>query len=57
MSQRVKNLPTVQNCVQSLGQEDPLKKVMATQFSSLAWRESLVGYSPWNRKESDATSD
>ena len=30
----VKNLPTVQ--VQSLGQEDTLKKEMATQFSILA---------------------
>ena len=58
MSQRVKNLPAVQeNCVQSLSQEDPLKKVMATHFSILAWRENLVGYSPWNRKKSDTTSD
>ena len=58
VSQRVKNLPAVhENCVQSLGQEDPLKKVMATQFSILSWRESLVGYSPWNRRESDTTSE
>ena len=25
-------------CVQSLGQEDPLERSMATHFSSLAWR-------------------
>ena len=35
--------------VQSLGQEDPLEKEMATHSSILAWRIpwSLVGYSPW----------
>ena len=38
----VKNLPTMQELqemqVQSLGQEDPLEKVMATHSSILAWR-------------------
>ena len=35
----VKNLPTRQeNWVQSLGQEDPLEKSMATHSSILAWR-------------------
>ena len=35
----VKNLPTVQETwVQSLRQEDPLEKVMATHSSILAWR-------------------
>ena len=35
----VKNLPAVQEAwVQSLGQEDPLDKGMATQSSILAWR-------------------
>ena len=35
----VKNLPAMQEIqVQSLGQEDPLKKGMATHFSILAWR-------------------
>ena len=43
--------------VQSVGQEDPLEKEMATHSSTLAgkshgWR-NLVGYSPWGRKESD----
>ena len=35
----VKNLPAMQKTqVQSLGQEDPLEKGMATQSSILAWR-------------------
>ena len=44
--------------VQSLGREGPLEKKTATHSSTLAlkipWR-SLVGYSPWGRKESDMT--
>ena len=39
VAQTVKNLPAVQvTCVQSLGQEDPLEKGMASHFSILAWR-------------------
>ena len=39
MAQTVKNLPAVQETqVQSLGQEDPLEKEMATYSSILAWR-------------------
>ena len=35
----VKNLPAMQKTqVQSLGQEDPLEKEMATYSSILAWR-------------------
>ena len=35
----VKNLPAIQETqVQSLGQEDPLEKGMATHSSILAWR-------------------
>ena len=35
----VKNLPAMQETqVQSLGQEDPLEKGMATHSSVLAWR-------------------
>ena len=35
----VKNLPAMlETWVQSLGQEDPLKKGMATQSNILAWR-------------------
>ena len=39
VAQVVKNLPAVlENKVQSLGQEDPLEKGMATHWSILAWR-------------------
>ena len=39
MAQTVKRLPTMQETrVQSLGQEDPLEKEMATHFSTLAWK-------------------
>ena len=39
VAQLVKNLPAMQETwVQSLGQEDPLEKEMATHSSSLAWR-------------------
>ena len=47
----VKNPPAMQEAkVQSLGQEDPLEKEMATHSSILAWeihrQRNLVGYSP-----------
>ena len=56
----VKNLPAVQETwVQSLGEEDPLEKEMATHSSILAWRipwtEEPGGYSPWGSKELDMT--
>ena len=39
VAQTVKNLPAVQETqVQSLGQEDPLEKGIATYSSILAWR-------------------
>ena len=39
----VKNLPAMQETrVQSLHQEDPLEKGMATHFCILAWRISLT---------------
>ena len=45
--------------VKSLGGEDPLEKETATCSSILAGKShgqsSLVGYSPWVRKESDRT--
>ena len=62
MAQLVKNLPA--NCrrhktrVQSLGREDPLQKEMATCSSipvSSHGQRNLVGYSPWDCKESDMT--
>ena len=39
VAQMVKNLPAMQEIqAQSLGQEDPLEKGMATHSSILAWR-------------------
>ena len=54
----VKNLPALQEThVQSLGQEVPLEKEMATHSSILAWEipSSLVGYSPQGCKEPNTT--
>ena len=54
VAQMVKDLPALQKTwVQSLGQEDPLEKEMATHSSILAWRIPWTGYSPWGCKESD----
>ena len=45
MTQMVKNLPAMKETqVQSLGQEDPLEKGMATHSSNLGW--SI----PWSEK-------
>ena len=45
MAQTVKRLPTMRETqVQSLGQEDPLEKEMATLSSTLAWKI------PWTEK-------
>ena len=56
----VKNLPEMQETqVQSLSQEDPLDKGMATHSSILAWKipqsEETAGYGPWGCKELDMT--
>ena len=57
----VKRLPTMQETwVGSLGREDPLQKEMAMHSSIFLPGEfhgpkSLVGYSPWGRKELDTT--
>ena len=56
----VKNLPAMQETqLQSLGQEDPLEKEMATHSNILAGeshgQRSLVGYSLWGQEESDMT--
>ena len=52
-------LPMQEMEVQSLDREDPLEKEMATRSSIIAWeihgQRSLVGSSPWGRKESDMT--
>ena len=60
MAQRVRSLPAMQETgVQSLGQEDPLEKEMATHSSILAW-ENLWTDKPgrlqsmgWQRVGSD----
>ena len=57
VAQMVKHLPTMQETqVQSLGQEDllDLPTPVPLPRKSDGWR-SLVGYSPWSRKESDTT--
>ena len=47
MAQTVKSLPAMRETwVQSLGQEDPLEKEMATHSSTLAWKI------PWMEKPS-----
>ena len=56
----VKNLPTnAGDKVQSMGQEDPLEKKMATHSNILAWRipqtEELDGLQSTGCKESDTT--
>ena len=55
----VKNLPAVWEIrAQSLGQENPLEKGMATHFSmpeESHRQRSLEGYSPWCCKEEDMT--
>ena len=38
VTQTVKNLPAMQEQVQSLGWEDPLEKWMATHSSIIVWR-------------------
>ena len=59
LAQIVKNLPAMQETqVQSLGQEGPLEKGMATPVflpGRFCGQRSLVGYSLWGRKESDMT--
>ena len=61
VAQSVKNPPAMwETWVRSLGWEDPLEEGRATHPSILAWRmshgqRSLVGYSPWDRQESDMT--
>ena len=62
MAQRLKRLPTMQETwVQSLGQEDPLEKEMATYYSTLAWKipwmeePSRLQSSPWGCYKLDTT--
>ena len=50
---------THEMCVQSLRQEDPLEQETVTLSSILPWKvpgqRSLMGYSPWGCKVSNAT--
>ena len=60
MAQTVKNLPVLQETqVQSLVQEEPLEKGLATHSSILPGefhgQRSLVGYSQWGCEQSDTT--
>ena len=61
VAQKVKHLPAMQEtCVQSLGQEDPLEKEMATHSSTIAWKIPRTDepgrlHSPWGCKEADTT--
>ena len=60
VAQPVKNLPTMQETwVQSLGEEDPLDKGMATHFRILAWeipwREAPGGLQSMGSQKSDMT--
>ena len=62
VAERVKHLPAMQDArVHSLGWKDLLEKEMQPSPVFLPWeshgRRSLVGYSPWDRKESDTTGD
>ena len=60
VAQTVKRLPAMRDTwVQSLGREDPLEKKwqptpvpLPGKFHGL---RSLVGHSPWGRKQSDTT--
>ena len=60
VAQMVKNLPAVQETqVLSLGREDPLERKWQSTSIFLPGephgQRSLVGYSPWGRKELDVT--
>ena len=60
VAQRLKAMPAMwETWVQSLGQQDPLEKEMATHSSSLTWRipctEEPGGLPPVGCKESDMT--
>jgi len=64
VAQMVKNSSAVQDIlvklnslVKFLGWEDPLEKGMAPVFllGEFHGQRSLVGYSPWGRKEMDMT--
>ena len=60
MAQTVENLPVMQEMqVRSLGQEDPWKRAWLHTpiflLEEFHGQKSLVGFSPWGRKELDTT--
>ena len=61
LTQTVKRLPAMRETqVRWLGWEDPMEEEMATHTPVLLpekshGQRSLIGYSPWRRKESDMT--
>ena len=59
VAQMLKNLPAMQETLfRSLGWEDPLEKGTAPHSSmpgEVRGQRSLVGYSPWDHKDSDTT--
>ena len=60
VTQMIKNPPAMRETwSKSLGWEDPLEEGMAAHSSILAGKShgqrSLVGYSPWGRRELDTT--
>ena len=61
VAQTVKHQPEMwETQVQSLSQEDPLEKKMATHSNKKSHgkshgQRSLIGYGPWGRKELDTT--
>ena len=57
VTQTVKNLPAMQETwVRFLGWEDPLEEGLATHsMKNPHGQRSLVGCSPWGRKELDIT--
>ena len=53
-AQRLKRLPAMRETwVQSLGQEDPLEKEMATHSSILAWQATVHGVAKSRTRLSD----
>ena len=56
VAQMVNNSPVLRETwVQTLGQEDPLEKRMATHSSILAWRNPMDGGAWRDCKDSDRT--
>ena len=58
VAQKVKNLPEMQEIqVQTLGQEDPLEKAMATHFIILSWKVPWTEEPGWLQSMGGNESD